>query len=250
VSKKMSMEKNQEKNKKVSESSRQIPLDFKNTKIKTFKDFIIGKNQTLFESLNSFAQSMESLYYLWGETGSGKSHLLQAFINSISIDNKTAVIFKSAELMERKNVLLIEMFDYICIDNIEDIAENTILEEALFFWINETKQAKKKIILAGQISNKSPNWKLPDLRSRIQSGRTHELKSLDRKGVLLVFKKLAQEKGIVIDERVNGFLEKNCPMNLSFLHKLLGYLDEITLVERKQVTIPLLKKILKTKLVN
>lgn len=234
----------------MSKSSQQIPLDFKNTKVKTFKDFIIGKNNALLDSLDSFSQSTESLYYLWGETGTGKSHVLQAFINNVSIDKKTAVIFNSVDLIERKNVLLIEMFDYVCIDSIEEIAGNALLEEALFFWINETKQAKKKIILAGQISNKSRNWQLPDLRSRLQSGRTHEIKSLERNDVLLVFKKLAHEKGILLDERVIGFLENNCPMNLSFLNKLLAQLDETTLVERKQVTIPLLKKILKTKLVN
>ena len=209
-----------------------------------------GNNGLLIESLHSFTQSDESLFYLWGESGSGKSHILQAYINRLSLSDKSAVVITAKELEDRKNVSMIEMFDYICIDSIEHIAGDPLLEEALFFWINEIRQAKKKIIIAGIHSNKDSSWILPDLCSRLNSGRTYELKPLAREAVLNVFKNIAQQKGIMIDERVIGFLEKNCPMNLSFLSDLLNNIDKITLAEKKQATIPLLKKILKTKLVN
>lgn len=235
----------------MSNTSQQIPLAFKNTKVKTFQDFVLGNNIGLLDSLNSFSQSdNESLLYLWGEPGSGKSHVLKAFINQLNTNDKTAVLLTPKDLQEREHVSLIEMFDYICIDDIQEIAKNSMLEESLFFWINEVKQAKKKIVLAGQLSNKNQYWQLTDLRSRLQSGRTHELMALGRNEVLSVFKKLSQQKGIIIDARVEAFLEKKCPMNLSFLSVLLIKLDEITLVEKKQVTIPLIKKILNTKLVN
>ncbi|MCF6318366.1 MAG: DnaA/Hda family protein [Proteobacteria bacterium] len=234
----------------MSDTSGQIPLVFKNTPVKTFKDFVLGKNRALIDSLESFSCSDETTFYLWGEAGCGKTHVLQALSYLLDTNNKTAVLIAPKDLLDRKNVSLIEMFDTICIDNTQNIASNTLLEEALFFWINEVKQARKRIILAGQISNKNTDWQLPDLRSRLQSGRTHELLPLERNEVLIVFSNLAQQKGLVIDTRVTAFLEKNCPMNLSFLSSLLSKLDEITLVEKKQVTIPLIKKILNTKLVK
>ena len=234
----------------MSEPSGQMPLAFKNTQVKTFKDFILGKNVALIDSLDSFTRSNETLLYIWGESGSGKTHVLQATINLLNTRDKSAVLLKPKDLLDRQKVSLIAMFDFICIDDTHKIAGDESLEESLFFWINEVKQARKKIILAGQLSNKSPNWKLPDLCSRLQSGRTHELLSLGRVEVLRVFSNIAKQKGITLDEKVIAFLEKNCPMNLSFLCSLLTKLDEITLVEKKQVTIPLIKKILKTKLVN
>ena len=234
----------------MSDSPEQIPLVFKQNTVQTFSDFTFGKNSLLIDSLHSFAQSNENLFYLWGESGSGKSHLLQAFINRLSIEGKTAVILNSDNLQDRQNVSLIEMFDYICIDSAENIAGDALLEESLFFWINEVRQAHKKILIASILSNKSDAWQLPDLCSRIQSGRTNEIIALERTEVLFVFNKLAQKKGIVLDQKVIAFLEKNCPMNLSFLSILLDKLDKTTLVEKKQVTIPLLKKILESKLVN
>ena len=81
--------------KKVSDTSQQIPLAFKNTKVKTFQDFVLGNNIGLLDSLNSFSQSgTESLLYLWGETGCGKSHVLKAFINQLNTNDKTAVLKK------------------------------------------------------------------------------------------------------------------------------------------------------------
>ena len=227
-----------------------MPLTFKNTPIKTFKDFVPGKNIVLIDSLESFLSSDETLFYLWGKSGSGKSHILQATINLLNTRDKSAVLLKPKDLLDRQNISLISMFDFVFMDDVQQISSDSVLEESLFFWINEVKQARKKIILAGQLSNKSAKWQLPDLRSRLQSGRTHELLSLGRLEVLTVFSGLAKQKGMVIDDRVAVFLEKNCPMNLSFLSSLLSKLDEITLVEKKQVTIPLIKKILNTKLVN
>lgn len=234
----------------MSETPQQIPLTFKQNSVQTFSEFKVGKNSVLIDSLHSFAQSGESLFYLWGESGAGKSHILQAFINRLSIENQTAVILNLDDLRNRNSISLVEMFDYICIDSAEIIAGDALLEESLFCWINEVRQAHKKILIAGQLSNKSDVWQLPDLCSRIQSGRTYELIPLDRDEVLFIFNKLAQKKGIVIDQKVIAFLEKNCPMNLSFLSILLDKLDKITLVEKKQVTIPLLKKILESKLVK
>lgn len=230
----------------MTDSSQQLPLDFKQNNEKTFADFIVGSNTSLLTSLQTFTQSNEMILYLWGETGSGKSHILSAFTQYCADNKKSAVVLTPQDLSQRQNISLIEMFDYFCIDNVEKITADPVLEELLFHWINEIKQHKKKIILACQFSNKSEKWQLPDLRSRLQSGRTHQIKALDRKKVIDVFIKQAQQKGIIIDNRVNQFLQNNCPMNMHYFSELLVKLDQTTLIEKKQVTIPLIKKIIQT----
>jgi DnaA family protein len=188
--------------------------------------------------------AQESLFYLWGQPGSGKSHLIEAYISKVNAQGQTAVVFKPSDISTRENVSLIEIFDFICIDQVEQIATNKSLEEALFFWINEVKQANKKILLASQLSNKSTKWQLPDLRSRLQAGRTHEIKSLEREEALKVFQKQAINKGLILNERILNYLKNNSPMEMSFLSQLVQKLDQVTLAEKKQVTIPLLKRIL------
>jgi DnaA family protein len=160
------------------------------------------------------------------------------------------VIIHPKDLKNREYVTLINMFDYICIDSVEQISNDKLLEEALFFWINEVKQSKKKIVLASQISNSDKNWQLADLRSRLSSGQTHQLLPLSRHGVLQVFDQQAKQKGFILDKKVIDYLEKNCSMNMIFLQELLKQLDKATLIHKKQVTIPLIKKILHTVLVK
>jgi len=229
---------------KVNDVENQLPLNFKQSGNKSFTDFIVADNTALIDSLQSFARSPESLFFLWGESGSGKSHLLQAFVENLNDQNKSAIILTFEEISLRQNISLIEMFDYICIDRAEKITADTLLEESLFLWINEVRQAHKKIILASQISNNSEKWQLADLRSRLQWGRTHQIKALNRDEALQVFIHQAERKGMVIDERIGLYLKNNCPMNMAFLSQLINKLDEATLVHKKPVTIPLLKKIL------
>ncbi len=228
----------------MSQTHHQLPLNFKQTSTKSFADFVIADNQGLINSLHSFVESQESLFYLWGEAGAGKSHLLQAFVNGINDKGQSAVVITHQEISVRSNVSLIQMFDCICIDNVENMAGDEWLEESLFLWINEVRQARKKIILSSQIANSNPMWQLPDLRSRLQWGRTHQISALVRDQVLLVFQQQAQQKGLIISDKTTQYLYNNCPINMKFLSQLLQALDQATLVEKKSVTTPLLKKIL------
>ncbi len=227
----------------------QIPLNFKHPNRNSFENFIIGENEALIESSKTFSESNECLFYLWGEKHSGKSHLLQALVNNAKGLKKSIVIISSQELLSRENISILELFDNILIDEVEKIAGNNTAEEHLFHWINEAKQFHKKLILSSQISNKDTLWKLADLRSRLISGRTHQLIPLKRDKTLKIFYREAEFRGINIDEKVLSYLEKNCPMNLGFLMSLLNQLDNVTLIKKKKVTIPLIKQILNSNLV-
>lgn len=222
----------------------QIPLTLKTRTEQTFSTFNAGNNLKLIDSLKSFLNSSEYIFYIWGKAGVGKTHLLQAYTHSLHELNKSAVIINPVDISNRENVSLIEMFDVVCIDQVEVIVTNRLLEEALFFWINEVRQSGKKIILASQISNQSHQWQLPDLKSRLLSGRTHEIMCLKRHQALDVFTQQASQRGIVIDAKTLVYLQNNCSMEMKYLSQLLNKLDEITLIQKKQVTIPLLKKIL------
>jgi DnaA family protein len=227
----------------------QLPLIFKHPNRNSFENFIIGENEALIESLKTFSESDECLYFLWGEKTSGKSHLLQALVNYTKKPNNSIVIINSKELLARENISILELFDTILLDEIEILAGHSIGEEHLFNWINEAKQFHKKIIISSQISNKDKQWKLPDLKSRLISGRTHQLLSLKRNETIKIFSREAKFIGINIDEKVLSYLKLNCPMNLGFLMSLLNQLDNITLIKKKKVTIPLIKQILNSNLV-
>ena len=47
---------------------------------KTFDNFIVGNNKECFDSLKQFILPNNDIFfiYLWGEEGSGKSHIVEA----------------------------------------------------------------------------------------------------------------------------------------------------------------------------
>ena len=234
----------------MNDSHNQLPLDFKRKHNQSYEEFIVESNAATIKSLKSFADSQAYIFYLWGEAGCGKSHLLNAFIEDNNQTNKPTVLIKPKDLANREYVSLIEMFEFICIDDSQSISGDALLEEALFFWINEIKQAQKKLVLASQISNSDKHWELADLRSRLASGTTHQLMPLSRQGVLKAFVQQSKQHGLNIDDKVIHYLENNCPMNMAFIKQLLNQLDKATLIHKKQVTIPLIKNILQTVLVK
>ena len=55
----------------------QIPFEFGNFKKRDFASFVDGENQALIYSLNTIIEKEKSdSLYIWGPTGTGKTHLL------------------------------------------------------------------------------------------------------------------------------------------------------------------------------
>ena len=59
---------------------RQLPLDISPAPEPTFDSFIAGANAEALERVRALAagKAHEAIVYLWGEAGSGRSHLLRA----------------------------------------------------------------------------------------------------------------------------------------------------------------------------
>ena len=60
---------------------RQLLLDFTQAPAPTFENFVHGGNGELFRVLQAAVRSevAERVIYMWGESGAGKTHLLEAF---------------------------------------------------------------------------------------------------------------------------------------------------------------------------
>ncbi|HOP21300.1 MAG TPA: DnaA/Hda family protein [Gammaproteobacteria bacterium] len=236
-------------NQMMSKNNVQIPLNFPNQNYQTLENFEVGENDSLVESLNSFLTTdSENLFYFYGAEGSGKSHLLNGLVEKLKQDGISVVIPTTTDIANRSHVSLIQMFDVLCLDGIEKLASDSLLEESLFFWINEVRQYNKKLILSCQFSAKNELWKLPDLRSRLLSGRTHQIKPLNRKQTWSIFFKIAAQKGINFDEKAESYLQKQLKVNLKFLMNVLDALESAIHAEKRKekISIHFINKILPT----
>lgn len=213
----------------------------------TFENFSIGENNILIEQLKlSLHGQEERFFYLWGQNGVGKTHLLQACCHySLQLASSCAYLpltdwkLLSLELFEQ-----LETLQLICVDDIDAIAGYQQWEEVLFHLYNKIKDSKTVLIITGS----QPPQKLPitlkDLTSRLSWGVVFRVQDLSDRVKTQTLIKRAKLRGFTLTEPVVAFLLARCSRNMQDLFELLDRLDQATLVHQRPVTIPFVKALL------
>ena len=104
----------------------QLLLNIHPSAEKTLQNFVVGNNQECIEALNKFVRSNNNQFiYLWGDKGSGKSHLSEALssqditiIEDIDTFNEkqqieTFYLFNQHKTTQKKCYLLDQMLQLI-----------------------------------------------------------------------------------------------------------------------------------------
>ncbi|WP_311221393.1 MULTISPECIES: DnaA regulatory inactivator Hda [unclassified Acidovorax] len=182
--------------------------------------------------------------YLWGEPGSGKSHLLQAVREALREHGGSvgwldaSVNFPTAFDERWTAVVLDEVHLY-----------NTAQQAAAFNWfvnaISPAVGTPRWVLAAGEL----PPADLPlrdDLRSRLGWGHVFQLQLLDDAARRAVLRQEADARGIFLSDEVVNFMLARFSRDLGSLMQLLGELDSFALRTQRAITIPLIKAMLES----
>ena len=185
---------------------------------KTLENFIIGDNVETISTLKNFLNSKNlHFFYLWGATGSGKSHL--------------------SEVVKKNNIEVIE--DIETFNNFEQISA--------FNFFNDCKENNKKLFVTGSNSPKNMGLR-EDLASRLSWGLVFQIKALTDDEKKLALLSHAHQKGILLDKKVIEYCMKYLKRDLHYLIATLDALDNWSLKTKKPITIPLLQKLIAERL--
>jgi DnaA family protein len=226
---------------------KQLPLQFEFRGNQTFDDFFPGANQEIINHLQKSSKGNgERLIFLWGQSGLGKSHLLQACCQQAQSRQLRSFYFSlsSLELPDPELLTGLDKFDIVCFDNIEHIAGNQSWELAFFNFFNLHRDQGHALILSASCPPNEIAIQLPDLKTRINWGLTLKIQPLcdnDRISAL-IFK--AGQMGFEISPQAGHFLLTHYDRDLSSLWTLLTKLDRASLAAKRKLTIPFLKQIL------
>lgn len=184
--------------------------------------------------------------FLWGEAGSGRSHLLHAVCHAADAAGLAVAYLPIAELCEHSPELLegVEHFALICIDDIGACAGRRDWEEALFHAYNRVQAAGGRWLCTADNVPQSLGVGLPDLVSRLGWGMIYQLRPLDEAGKLAALQKRARLRGFELPDEVGQFLLRRLPRDNHALFSVLDRLDRESYAAQRKLTVPFVKQVL------
>lgn len=223
----------------------QLSLNLEPKNEVSFASFCWGKHSPWRDNFLNLgtSQQKEHFFYVFGEPGSGKSHLLQACCNHIP-SSQTAVYLSLKNYHEYGPLLLdgIENQTLIAIDDIDFICKDSSWEEGLFHLINRVRQhPDKTIILAGRLAPNLMNFNLQDLKSRLHLGLVIKLIPPSDEQKKQIIKFFAQQRGIVLENNTLDYLMQHYDRSIHALMELVRTLDKASLAAKRKITIPFIK---------
>lgn len=184
---------------------------------------------------------------IWGGSGSGLSHLLQASCHEAFERGLNAQYLPLKSLLEYEPQDIFDGMEcnrLICLDGIEFCVGTTDWELALFHFYNKLRDAGHALVIAANLQPNKLQIQLPDLKSRLFSSPVYHVKTLSDEGKHRALMTRASERGMVLSSEVARYILERVPRDPKQLFTLLNTLDEASLREQRKLSIPFVRSVI------
>ena len=214
----------------------QLTFKFPFTKKYYEQDFFVSSNNySAFKLIDSWPNWPGKWLNIFGEDGSGKTHLSKILEKKIG----------KAKLIQANNIdnsIIDELINLDCL--IIDNFKNNINEQLLYSILNQTKQLENYLLINSDVPVKKINFNLKDLISRINSFIFIGIELPTDDILKIIITKSFSDKQISINPRLTDFIINNVERSYKKMFKFLKDIDEFSLSTGKSININLIKKVL------
>ena len=210
---------------------RQLTLDLLPESPPTLDNFVAGGNAETVAALTGWLAGAraETSFCLWGEAGSGRSHLLLASGFAYVDAARDPALASAPEAGQ------------LAVDHVEVLDETGQI--ALFNHFNRLKMAAGMLLTAAD----RPPAHLAlreDLRTRLGSGLIYRLQPLSDAEKAAALAAQARERALKLTPESIDYLMRHAPRDMRTLSAFIVALDRYTLEHKRAVTLPLLRDLL------
>lgn len=204
--------------------------------IPTLENFVAGRNDELLAALNHAlaAAQGERRLYVWGEAGSGKSHLLQAAVGHARASGLAAVYACGA---------VPDAAQVVAVDDVEKLDDAQQI--ALFALYNRQREQGGMLLVSGTQAPAFLQLR-DDLRTRLGWGLVYQVHALSDAEKEQALRQHALARGFELPPEVTTYLLRHGRRDLPALLATLDALDEHCMRLKRAASVPLLKEVMRT----
>lgn len=212
----------------------------------TLDNFFIGSNhEVVFALRELIAAKGEPILYLWGPAGAGVSHLLQAACHKVFNAKGNAIYINLSEQQFTPDGLEdLESVDLICLDNIDSVMGDLQWEEALMHLYNRIRDSGVRLLFGAKALPRALPCQLLDLKSRLSWGLVLKLEELSFMALQEALQMRAVKRGLDLSTATCAYLCRYYKDDKTAVFNVLDQLDKASLLEKRKLTIPFVRKIL------
>lgn len=228
----------------------------------TFDNFVVGdSNQYAFGTCKAVANKdkLGKLYnpiFIYGPTGLGKTHLLQAVGNVyLELGKKiiyaTSTNFISDFTTHLKNSTM-EKFhekyrncDALLIDDVQFLGKTDKIQEEFFFTFNEVKENLGQIVMT---SDNPPNMLkgiTERLKTRFSNGIITDITPPEFETKTAIIRKKCEFSGIKLDERIISYIATSMGDNIREIEGMITNLNAYSRLINQEITLDVAKSVMK-----
>ena len=200
----------------------------------TLGNFFPGHNRAALEALRAALGSGERFVYLWGASGSGKTHLLRGFAQAAG---ESAAYFQAGSADWKRAGRL----RAAALDDVSRLDESGQI--ACFDLCNRLRATAGALAASGGAPPSALALR-PDLRSRLASGIVLQLQPLSDADKAQALREHAAARGLSLDEDLIQYLLTHFDRDMGSQIALLDALDRYSLQRKRPITLPLAREAL------
>ncbi len=220
---------------------RQLLLDVIPSSMPTLANFLPGRNAELVSLIQNIlsGREQERFIYLWGGLGCGRSHLLQAIVREYSQKNLEAVYFACETYV---NFNIEGEIDCVAVDNVDHLDSSSQIK--LFNLYNQIRDDGTVVLLVSGNAAPAQLALRQDLVTRLGWGLVYHVHELTDEEKMHAMKSHAANCGFDLSQDMCVYLLRHARRDLSSLIETINALNRYSLSSKRQITIPLLRKLL------
>ncbi|MEK7669531.1 MAG: chromosomal replication initiator protein DnaA [Patescibacteria group bacterium] len=228
----------------------------------TFESFVVGPfNELAHAAAQAVIKNLGIAYnpfFIYGNTGHGKTHLIQAIGNAVkAVDPSKKIFYLTSEKFQNDFVSSMlannisqfkdkyRKYDMLIMDDIQFLSGKEKTQEELFHLFNTMKDSNKHIVFS---SDKHPNFitGLEDrLKSRFAAGMVIDIPAPDHESRVAIIKSKCSSINLFLDDEIIDYLADSIKGNIRDLEGVINLIVCQTETKNKTLILNEVKDLVK-----